>query len=294
LISVKSNKTRHQYEIIVVDAGSDDDTVNIARKYADKVLQGKPATINRNGGVAEAEGEIICFTDSDCVVPANWIDGLVDGLLRLNDKDNKIVGVGGGNVALSESNFSMELAISKAIRSPLISFKARNMAVYKDERQVLHNPPMNSALFKWAFEATGGFQEQPGYPEDLDLDIKINIKGYKLFYIPSLLVQHRHKTDRQKFAAQMRDFGRKRVRVNREYPSFSRFYHYGPLFIYLMLYSPLFFIPVTVAFLNATYISFSEKTCRYFNSTFILTLSFYKNYGAGEVEVLFKEKKRRI
>jgi len=207
LSSIRGNKSKYSYEIIVVDAGSSDETLEIAQKYADKVLQGLPGRINRNMGVRDAQGDIICFTDSDCVVPEDWIDKLVDGLLRLNEEDSKVVGVGGGNISLSENPSPVELAISKAMRSPLVSFRARNTATYKDERQVLHNPPLNSALFKWVIEEVEGFREEPGYPEDLDLDIKINEKGYKLYYLPSPLVQHRHKTDPGKFAKQMRDFG---------------------------------------------------------------------------------------
>ncbi len=293
LSSVRSNKTKYEYEVIVVDAGSSDETLVIAAKYADKVLKGTPSRINRNKGVEEASGNIICFTDSDCIVPEAWIEELVNGLLRLSEKDNSVVAVGSGNISLSENSPPVELAISKAIRSPLISFKSRNTAVYKEERQVLHNPPLNSAIFKRVIEEVGGFREEPGYPEDLDLDIKINEKGYKLYYLTSPLVHHKHKTNPRKFAAQMRDFGRKRVRVNREHPGISRFYHYGPLFLYLMLLSPLFFIPLVLALINAVYMSLKEKNLRLFTPIFRLTLSFHWNYGIGEADILFKEKKRK-
>ena len=74
LTSIRANRTKYKYEIIVADAGSSDETQQIARKHADRVLNGAPARINRNKGVENAEGEIICFTDSDCVVPEDWID----------------------------------------------------------------------------------------------------------------------------------------------------------------------------------------------------------------------------
>jgi len=294
LTSIRANCSKYSYEIIVADAGSEDATLEIGKKYADKVLMGMPRRINRNIGVQNASGEIICFTDSDCVVPGNWIDELVDGLLRLNARDNKIVGAGGGNIpSFEDSSSIIELAISKAMRSPLISFRARNTAIYKDERQVLHNPPVNSVLFKRVIDEVGGFREEPGYPEDLDLDIKINERGYNLYYLPSPLIEHKHKTDFEKFAKQMRDFGRKRIRVNREHPKFSRFYHYGPFSLYLMLYSPLFFVPLAMALVNAIHVSFKERSFQFFNPIFRLTLSFHRNYGAGEAEVLFKERKRK-
>lgn len=198
-----------------------------------------------------------------------------------------MVGVGSGNVPLSENNPPQVTQISKAMRSPLVSFKARNTAAYKDERKVSHNPPLNAALFKTIFDEVGGFNEQPGYPEDLDLDTRIIEKGYKLYYLPSPLVQHKHKTDFHTFGLQMRDFGRKRIKVNKAHPQISRFYHYGPLILYLMLYSPLFFVPLSVALINATYISSGERNPRLFGPIFRLTLVFHKNYGAGEADVLF-------
>ena len=293
LASIRSNNGQYKYEVIVVDAGSTDRTIEIPQRYNAKVLKGLPHRINRNIGVENAEGDIICFTDSDCTVPEDWIDKLISGLSRLNREDGRVVGVGGGNTPLLENPSLMELAITKAMRSPLISFRARNVAIYKDERQVLHNPPLNSALFRWIIEEVGGFIEEPGYPEDLDLDIRINERGYKLYYLPSPLVQHKHKTNLQKFAAQMRDFGQKRIRVNREHPNISKFYHYGPLFLYFMLYSPFFFVPLAIALVNTAYMSFKEKSLRLFGPIFKLTLSFYKYYGVGESEVLFKERKRK-
>lgn len=289
LASIKTNTSKYECEIIVVDAGSTDESLEIAKKHADKVLNGVPSRINRNKGIENAEGDIICFTDSDCIVPEKWIDRLVDGLLRLNKKDNKVVGVGGANIPFLESPSLEELAISKAMRSPFISFKARNTAIYDKEQEVLHNPPINSACFKWAIEEVGGFREEPGYPEDLDLDAKIIAKGYKLYYLPDLLVHHKHKSSFEKFARQMEDFGRKRLRVNREHKNISRFYHYGPLILYLMLYSPLLFIPISMALVNALYMSLKERDFRLFIPIIQLTLSFYRHYGAGEMKAV-KEK----
>ncbi|MFH1647898.1 MAG: hypothetical protein ABID71_09515, partial [Chloroflexota bacterium] len=130
-----------------------------------------------------------------------------------------------------------------------------------------------------------------GYPEDLQLDAKIIEAGYKLYYLPEPLVYHRHKSSPENFARQMRDFGNKRIRINTEHKSVSRLYHYGPLALYLMLYSPLFFVPVIMALTNAVWISLKEKKLRLLLPVVRLTLNFYRNYGAGELEVLLKDGK---
>ena len=45
LTSIRANRSKYSYEIIVADAGSNDKTVEIAQKYAHKVLNGVPSTI---------------------------------------------------------------------------------------------------------------------------------------------------------------------------------------------------------------------------------------------------------
>ena len=70
LASIKKNASRYKYEVIVVDAGSTDKTIEIAKKYADKTLAGLPSRVNRNQGVKAAKGDIICFTDRGFLLPA--------------------------------------------------------------------------------------------------------------------------------------------------------------------------------------------------------------------------------
>ena len=288
LASIRANITNYSYEIIVVDAGSDDLSMEIAGKYADKLLKGKPRTIDRNTGLNNAAGRIVCFTDSDCIVPSNWINRLVNGLEILHSADSGVAGVGGGNVPFLDNPTAEEIAITKAMRSPLISFKARNTAAYAGSRLVTHNPPLNSAYYKFVLDDVGGFVQQDGYPEDLDLDARITALGYKLFYLSDVNVAHKHKNSIEAFARQMRDFGSKRCRVNRRHKQLSRFYHYGPLALCLMLYSPFFFVPLGLALLNALFITFKNRSLGLLLPTLRLTLDFYRNYGLGEMKAVLE------
>jgi glycosyltransferase involved in cell wall biosynthesis len=286
LSSIRANRTTYSYEIIVVDAGSRDRSLDIAQWYADRVYLGKRHTIDRNTGIKHATGNIICFTDSDCIVPVDWIEKLVGGLTALHNKDPKIQGVGGGNVPELENPTPVELAITRAMRSPFVSFRARNTAVYHEGREVTHNPPVNSACFKSVLEEVGGFVQEAGYPEDLDLDARIIARGYKLYYLPGVEVYHRHKNTLEAFARQMRDFGVKRCRVNRQHRHISRLYHYGPLVLCLMLHSPLFFVPLGMALANALLVSLKDGAFRLFFPVARLTIDFYRNYGFGEMKAV--------
>jgi glycosyltransferase involved in cell wall biosynthesis len=66
--------TVFDYEIIVSDGGSKDRTVEVAKKYADKVVennsgQRQTIAIGRNAGAKVAAGEYLVFLDADVYVP---------------------------------------------------------------------------------------------------------------------------------------------------------------------------------------------------------------------------------
>src|SRR3989338_7815520 len=66
-----------RYEVLVVDNASEDDVRSIMSAYprVKYLFEGKrgPASA-RNRGVREAKGEIIAFTDSDCIPRPDWIE----------------------------------------------------------------------------------------------------------------------------------------------------------------------------------------------------------------------------
>ncbi len=71
---------RRRYEIIVVDNGSEDETILIARKYADLVLSVPDVNVSsvRNLGAKNAKGSIYAFIDADCVADSSWVQNAVN------------------------------------------------------------------------------------------------------------------------------------------------------------------------------------------------------------------------
>ena len=67
-------------EVIVVDGNSKDKTQEIVKKYPVKLVIENKNGINlaRNMGIKNSNGEIIAFTDSDCIVPNNWVTKIVE------------------------------------------------------------------------------------------------------------------------------------------------------------------------------------------------------------------------
>ena len=81
LQSLRSNN----YELILVDAGSTDDTVASAESLVDKLLHSKKGrAYQMNAGAAEAEGEVLFFLHADTIVPVKAISALETAIDKSN------------------------------------------------------------------------------------------------------------------------------------------------------------------------------------------------------------------
>src|SRR5688572_4976589 len=95
LASVRAQRTSAPFEVIVVDSSSDG-TAEIIRRVAPEVslycLDGRryPGDA-RNLGLKHSRGEIIGFTDTDCVLPPDW----VDSVLEAHDRNPEMPVIGG-------------------------------------------------------------------------------------------------------------------------------------------------------------------------------------------------------
>ena len=67
--------SKEHIEVIVVDNGSTDRTMEIARSYGAKVIRDDDMNVSglRNFGAKHSKGEILAFIDSDCVVSSDWL-----------------------------------------------------------------------------------------------------------------------------------------------------------------------------------------------------------------------------
>ncbi|MBU1120666.1 glycosyltransferase family 2 protein, partial [Candidatus Micrarchaeota archaeon] len=92
--SILKQKINEEIELIVVDDGSNDRTREIVKSFGGKAKlieqKHKGPAAARNNGAKNAKGEIILFTDSDCVVGENWVDEMSKPL-----KEKEAVGVQG-------------------------------------------------------------------------------------------------------------------------------------------------------------------------------------------------------
>ena len=82
------NNTYKDYEIIVSDSGSEDNTKEIVKEFAAKnpditlVSAGKGAATARNSGAKQAQGEYILFLDADQRIPEDFIEKSIEEMKR--------------------------------------------------------------------------------------------------------------------------------------------------------------------------------------------------------------------
>lgn len=87
LRSVFSSKTDQSYEVILVDSGSTDKTLDIARQYDVKVCTIAESKFSYgyslNYGIQNARGDIICCLSAHCIpCDNNWLDELIKSVIE--------------------------------------------------------------------------------------------------------------------------------------------------------------------------------------------------------------------
>ncbi|MBT3408638.1 glycosyltransferase family 2 protein [Candidatus Woesearchaeota archaeon] len=89
------NQTFKKFELIIVNDGSTDKTSQIIKNYKHKIkfvqIKHSGYSSARNKGIKHAKGDLIFFTDADCIVDNNWIR---DGV-KYMDLHPKILAAGG-------------------------------------------------------------------------------------------------------------------------------------------------------------------------------------------------------
>ena len=180
------------FEVIVVNGPSTDETKNLLKKYPFKIIQQKKKgglSAARNLGIGATKGEIIAFIDDDGIADKDWLDELT----RLYTTED-IVSVGGkiAPVWLSEK--------PKWYTDHLGSFLSLLDHSQNVKQIVFPDCPYgcNMSFRKSIFEEVGYFDVSLGRylsknllsHDELDLYKRINEKGYKTMYNPKAIVYH--------------------------------------------------------------------------------------------------------
>ena len=180
------------YEVLFVDAASQDNTRQIAEGLASehsrlRVLQlSGSASQCRNKAVQMSKSEVIAFTDADVEVPSNWLSTMV----RVLRSRPEAGGVGGPNSLMHTRNGGITRAVDLMLTTSLGSMRSAQSYDFKERKEVKSIPSCNAIYPRRVLQEIGGFDEDLVGCDDTDLGYRIRDTGRKLLFEPQAKVIH--------------------------------------------------------------------------------------------------------
>ena len=196
------------YEVILVDDGSQDDTREIAREFPQVVYyhqENQGLSVARNVGARLATGEIVAYTDSDCVVDEHWLRYLVDAM-----QDQQVEAIGGPNITPPSDGWVAKcVAVSPGNPSH----------VMLDDRYAEHVPGCNMAFQRKTLLGLGGFDPQFRQAgDDVDLCWRWLDANLPIGYASGAMVWHHRRATVSAYARQQKGYGRSEAMVHFKHP----------------------------------------------------------------------------
>lgn len=199
---------REKMEIIFADGDSTDKTVAIIKAEQIKESRIKLVQIPRcpapgfarNQALKIATGEFVLFTDGDCAPEPNW----VNELLKPFFKDGKIGIVGGEILTLRTDLNNLVESYCEQIKFLAVSGRYHikeegyfpNLTNLSPTEVSSFRAPFfataNAAIRKSVLDQLGGFWTEPT-GEDVDISLRGQQAGWKLYFAPKAIVKHMHR-----------------------------------------------------------------------------------------------------
>lgn len=287
LLESMAIQTYSNFEVVIIEDGSDLRSDHLAKEYSGKLniryvdLTHCGPSLARNAGTRAAKGDYYIYVDSDCLLPADYLNN-INRFLEKQPLDFF------GGTDRASKNFSItQKAISYAMTSFLTTGGIRGG---KKKIDRFYPRSFNMGVSRKAFEAVGGFPETRMHPgEDMVFSIELINKGFISGLIRDAYVYHKRRTTLGKFFKQVFGFGKTRYIISRVYPeTFNLFYLAPSLFLagsvllvtLWLLFGFLFLLPllmwITLVFLDATI-----RNGSFFTGFIAVIASFIQMYGYG-------------
>ena len=203
---------RERFELVIVDDGSTDHTLNLLEKYKNEIgdnlvyftqkNQGPGAA--RNTGMSKAKGDFFIFVDSDCTVPENWLTEI-----DISAQANRADAFGGADTY--SDDFSPLL---KAINYSMTSFITTGGLRGKKGKKLAKFYPrsFNMGLTRQLWEKIGGFGSLR-HGQDIEFSNRILKSGAVVVFVEKASVFHKRRTNIRRFYKQVFNWGVARINL---------------------------------------------------------------------------------
>lgn len=214
------------YEVIVVNDGSTDNTEEVADRFPQFTTISTPnqgVSAARNEGLRAATGEIVAYIDSDADADADWLTYLANTYL-----ESDVAGVGGPNFVPASDNW-----VAKCVyRSP-----GGPTQVMLDDQLAEHIPGCNMSFRKSTLDELGGFDPIfRAAADDVDMCWRLLDKGYHIGFNPSAVVWHHRRPSVRAYWRQQVGYGISESILERKFP--NKFNPWGHTFWAGRIYGP--------------------------------------------------------
>jgi GT2 family glycosyltransferase len=195
------------YEVVVVNDGSTDDTASIVRDYSVRLINqpNKGLSAARNAGLAASAGEIVAYIDDDAFPHRYWLRYLAAAFSRSSH-----AGIGGPNLPPRGDGFVAE-CVAAAPGNPL--------HVLLSDETAEHIPGCNMAFRKEAIVAIGGFDPRfRAAGDDVDICWRLQERGWTIGFCPTAMVWHHRRNSILAFWKQQYGYGKAEAQLEDKWP----------------------------------------------------------------------------